>query len=466
MLRDADRFLAIGDRARVALDRIEQIRGLAEGVEHGLAIGRIGSLGLIDRGALLGLQRAAVEDRCGEAGEDIEAAERAGEDIPDRRRALRQRAAERDIGIEIGRRDAHRGGGGVKIGLGLENVRPLVDQRRGQGDGNLLRQREGGEIEIGRPEIGRRDADQRGEQVPRLIELLFELRDVAAIGHELALRVEHFGERAFARVLALLRQIDVALIVGEERIGGIDSRADRGDRQHLIHHLAGEGEVRGLRLALLRLGLGGGLFDTAALLAEQIEIVTDAAADRIEIEHRIAGETGQRARLEAEAGEIGFLMLGAGIGIDLRQLAAARGGDLFARGGERGVAGLQAGVVGDRLIDQRIERGRIERCPPAQRGALAGKRGRPRRGLGQRIVRRAIGRSARRGRTLEIRADGAAGERGRGGKAGQERAKLGEGGHGLGQSICMVMGSSLAFLRGGRMNRISGEMTRMVMNSA
>src|SRR3546814_11873684 len=95
----------------------------------------------------------------------------------------------------------------------------------------------------------------------RLGKLLTELWNFATIGLILALRVEHFYQRAFARLAAFLGEIDVAQVFLEECVGGVDPVADRGDRQHLIDDAAGDREMRRLGLAALRLGLRGGLFD-------------------------------------------------------------------------------------------------------------------------------------------------------------------------------------------------------------
>src|SRR3546814_4256521 len=78
----------------------------------------------------------------------------------------------------------------------------------------------------------------------RLRKLLTELWNFAAIGLILALRVEHFDQRAFARLAAFLGEIDVAQVFLEECVGGVDPVADRGDRQHLIDDAAGDREMR------------------------------------------------------------------------------------------------------------------------------------------------------------------------------------------------------------------------------
>src|SRR3546814_9546293 len=59
-LRHVDRFALVRHRARVAVERLEQIGDLPERLEHRLLILRLRRLGLADRGALFGVQCAAV----------------------------------------------------------------------------------------------------------------------------------------------------------------------------------------------------------------------------------------------------------------------------------------------------------------------------------------------------------------------------------------------------------------------
>ena len=120
-----------------------------------------------------------------------------------------------------------------------------------------------------------------------LAQLLAELRDIAAVGFELAARVQHLDQRALARAAARLGQIDIALVLGEQRLGGGDPCPDRGDQQHLVHDLAGHRQMRRLGLAKLRFGLCARLFDPPAPAAEQVEIIGNPAAHRIELELRI-----------------------------------------------------------------------------------------------------------------------------------------------------------------------------------
>src|SRR3546814_13011959 len=63
-LRHVDRFALVRHRARVAVERLEQIGDLPERLEHRLLILRPRRLGLADRGALFGeIGRASGRDR-------------------------------------------------------------------------------------------------------------------------------------------------------------------------------------------------------------------------------------------------------------------------------------------------------------------------------------------------------------------------------------------------------------------
>ena len=237
-------------------------------------------------------------------------------------------------------------------------------------------------------------------------------------------------QRAFAAKPALLCDIDVARIVLEDGLRRRDARADRGDRQHLVDDLAGQSEVGGVGATTLRLALRGGLLDLTPDSAEQIEIVADPAADRIQLEIGIPGKAERAAVHQAEAGEVDLFLLGACIGVDLRQFAAGDRAHVLSGGEERGVAGRKAVIVRHRAIDERIELRRSERLPPEAGGAGAGI------GLwlaGDRrllLGGRQIGGRRRHGRALEIGADRTAGER----RCGEEE---GEQAHRVDQSIWM-----------------------------
>ena len=69
----------------------------------------------------------------------------------------------------------------MQVRFGLENVGPLVDQFRRKRDRHVLRKREAVEGEVGRPQIGRRNAEQHRKHVTGLSKLLIELRQLRAV---------------------------------------------------------------------------------------------------------------------------------------------------------------------------------------------------------------------------------------------------------------------------------------------
>ena len=91
------------------------------------------------------------------------------EDAADARRPLRQRRAERDVGIEPRGRDADRGGRGVEVGFGLEDVGPLVNELRRQRHRDLGRQRAAtpGRNRSRRDRPARRRPGSRADAAPR-----------------------------------------------------------------------------------------------------------------------------------------------------------------------------------------------------------------------------------------------------------------------------------------------------------
>src|SRR5690606_8725077 len=95
-------------------------------------------------------------------------------------------------------------------------------------------------------------------------------------------------------------EVHRALILGKQGRRRLDAGAGGGYGEHLIDHPSGNDEMRGLRFAGLRVGLGDCLFNSALLAAEQIEVVADAAAHGIEIEDRITARGSYARRVEAE----------------------------------------------------------------------------------------------------------------------------------------------------------------------
>src|SRR3546814_15158939 len=107
----------------------------------------------------------------------------------------------------------------------------------------------------------------------RLRKLLTELWNFAAIGLILALRVEHFDQRAFARLAAFLGEIDVAQVFLQECVGSVYPVAYRCALQHLISDAAVVRELRRLALTSLPPALPGGTFYPLSLSSQPFHIV-------------------------------------------------------------------------------------------------------------------------------------------------------------------------------------------------
>src|SRR3546814_223925 len=147
----------------------------------------------------------------------------------------------------------------------------------------LRRKRETGQIELRRAKFGWRHADKNGQHITGFGKLLAKLGEFAPIIGKLGLRIQHFGQRAFARAPSRFREVDIMLILGDQCVGGCDAGANPRDRQHLIDYASGDGEMRCLCLIALRFRLSADLLKFAARAAEQVEIVGNAAADSIEV---------------------------------------------------------------------------------------------------------------------------------------------------------------------------------------
>src|SRR3546814_4281883 len=70
--------------------------------------------------------------------------------------------------------------------------------------------------------------------------LLAKLCVCAPIIGKLVLRIQHFGQRAFARAPSRFREVDIMLILGDQCVGGCDAGANPRDRQHLIDYARSE----------------------------------------------------------------------------------------------------------------------------------------------------------------------------------------------------------------------------------
>ena len=359
-----------GEGGGIGVQPREQIADLREGAQHRLAVGGGGGAGLGLGPALGRAQGATVEDGRRNPAEQIETPEVWREQLRGDVGSLLHRRPQRDVGIEIGLRHADAGHCRMQPRLCREDVGPLVHQGAGQGHRHRGGQGELAERIVRCAQFRRGNPQQRGEQVAVFGQILLEGGQGALVRRQLGLSAQHLDLRAAAGLLAGTGEGEVAAAFPDQGALRGDGVADGGDGEIFADHAAGEGEVSGLGLVGLCRALGPGLFQCAAVAAPQIGIEADAATDAVEVDLGV-GDAGKGCGVEAEGGEIDFLMLGAGVGIQLRQAGAGHGHGAGIGAGQRGVAGGKAGIVGQRPGDQRVQIRRAEGLPPAGGGALA-----------------------------------------------------------------------------------------------
>jgi hypothetical protein len=83
-------------------------------------------------------------------------------------------------------------------------------------------------------------------------------------------------------------QVDIGLVGGDHLVHAGDLGVERGDGQGLQSDIGRQGQIGGLAAPGLGFDPGRGALDPALVPAEQVEVVADRAADRIEAEGRIA----------------------------------------------------------------------------------------------------------------------------------------------------------------------------------
>ena len=164
------------DRPGVHLQGTQRVGDVLKGVDDRAAILRVGLLQSRDCRTFLVQQRHAVEKRLrGVGGKRVEPC--AGrKELRDMKGAGAEIGGERDIRQPAGARDADRGGGGMKIGLGGANVRTLRDERRGHAHRNCPRQLQLREPEFLFDLVKGEPAGESGQEVALERELLFKRR--------------------------------------------------------------------------------------------------------------------------------------------------------------------------------------------------------------------------------------------------------------------------------------------------
>ena len=118
--------------------------------------------------------------------------------------------------------------------LGLEDIGPLVDQRRGQGDRHLAGQGEA----VERKAVGPSSAGEMPSRIASIAralgQLLFEQRQAGAIVGSWPCALSTSTSVPTPARCALGGEVDVAFVLGEQLALGGDAIVERGDRQHLL----------------------------------------------------------------------------------------------------------------------------------------------------------------------------------------------------------------------------------------
>ena len=202
---------------------------------------------------------------------------------------------EGDVGIEVGVGDADLRGGRVQLGFGFQDIRPLMHQAEGMLIGSS----------VGRaPEwTSKSGASKSDGALPTSTAMAWRaaasrcrwagmaagvVRQLLPRGQDIGVAGSTDGPRLDDHVQILAVGVGDGLQRGDLDVGV-------GHGQRLFDHLARQGQVGRVQLAGLGLGLRAQGFAKPALAAEQVEIVADRPADRIEIELRDwSGSRGRR----------------------------------------------------------------------------------------------------------------------------------------------------------------------------
>ena len=149
-------------------------------------------------------------------------------------------------------------------------------------------------------QVDRRPPGQHRERVARDVHLLAQRRQQRAVARELAARGLDVELGRDAGIHLGLDQPQIGLVVGDDALDGRDLRAERGDGERLDHGVAGEGEIGGVELEILRVGERLALLDRAARGAPQSSRIADRGADAEDVgigrEAAAAASSGRTAR--------------------------------------------------------------------------------------------------------------------------------------------------------------------------
>ena len=174
------------------------------------------------------------------------------------------------------------------------------------------------------------------------------------------------GQRRASLGIGPLDHLEDPAVVGDDRLDGGDLGLQGGDHHGLSCDIAGEGQVGGVSLLPGDLGHGGGPLRRAPTAAEQIKVIADTAAYRIEIDGR------WREIREAEQSGIDARATGAGGQVRLGPLLSPRHVQLGLRAFQRCGGFRDGGAGGERQADHLIQLRRLKGQPPGTRDPRLG----------------------------------------------------------------------------------------------
>ena len=331
------------------------------GAQHRAVVGRHRSIGLGRFAAQVGAQPAAVKQRQAQRRADADVAAGQGQQAIQAQRVEADKADQVDVRVKLAtgqrhvlRCSLHPPAGGHHIGASAQQVST-----------DALRCRQG--LERGQ---ARRDA------VQRLRRLAAEGRQLVAGQHHLAVQGldlgPHIGQAALGQALLhhrvqpglhpLLGQAQLGLALGQGALGNVTQAGQPGQAHPGPRHVGRQQHPGGLQVGLGRLLLAQRGLQRGVMLAEKIQL--DAG---IELQVGAAqGSAAQRRRVNATFGVAlaDHVQPQAG----LRALGATGGVQPGTGAGQPGGCGSQAGLAGQGLVDQPVQRRVTQRLPPLRTG--------------------------------------------------------------------------------------------------
>ena len=347
----------------IQFERAQAVRNILERRQHrALVVGR----GLVEAGlgrALLCAQRAAMEQRRQQTAAHSPRFRPAAEQITGVQRERADAAGQRDLRKQIRAGDADLGSRTMQLRLGRAHVRPLPRQRRRQTDRNIVRQRQGAQINRGELH-GRRKFTEIDRQLGlRLVERLAQRRQARLGGGNLRLYDEDVGHRLRADGILLFDQIELDAVVGDDFLGRVDLLAQRRFAETRRRDVRRQAQVSAFELEALLVGSSGLRLDAATHGAEQVQRVADVDTGVVQRERRRDAARGSR-RPGAKTETVRIAARNAGLGVDARKQPAARRVGVFLRLSQGGLRRSDARAMSQRLLDATVQLVARECRPP------------------------------------------------------------------------------------------------------